>query len=154
MIGWSHIVCKSPYLFHDDQELASCFTDDGGCADPSVYQRDFLKYLRYNLLAYQTTLPESKKLSQKKKYSNTVYRYTWPKVYPKRVASVEFVDRPDKLVARPGVLVQNVNNGRPCQHDVEHGRGVTLLQNDPPCLITTIEIAFFLEWSNSNYCIN
>lgn len=76
MIGWSHIVCKSPYLFHDDQELASCFTDDGGCADPSVYQRDFLKYLRYNLLAYQTTLPESKTLSQKKKYSNTVYRYT------------------------------------------------------------------------------
>lgn len=72
MIGWSHIVCKSPYLFHDDQELTSCFTDDGGCADPSVYQRDFLKYLRYNLLAYQTTLPESKKSSQKKKYSNTV----------------------------------------------------------------------------------
>lgn len=58
MIGRSHIVCKSPYLFHDDQELTSCFTDDGGCADPSVYQCDFLKYQSYNLLAYQKRLPE------------------------------------------------------------------------------------------------
>lgn len=54
------------------------------------------------------------------------------------------MDRPDKLVACPGVLVENVNNGRPRQHDVEHGRRVALLQNDPPRLVTTIEIAFLL----------
>lgn len=146
MIGWSHLDYKSSYLFHDDQELASCFTDDGGCADASVYQGDFLKYSRYNLLAYQTTLPGQKRLSQEKKHSVIPYRYTWLKLYPKRVPSVEFVDRPDKLVARPGVLIQDVNNGRPCQHDVKHGRRVTLLQNDPPRLVTTIEIAFFLVW--------
>lgn len=54
------------------------------------------------------------------------------------------MDRPDKLVACPGVLVENVDNGRPRQHDVEHGRRVALLQNDPPRLVTTIEIAFLL----------
>lgn len=54
------------------------------------------------------------------------------------------MDRPDKLVARPGVLVQDVNNGRPRQHDVEHGRRMALLQNDPPRLVTTIEIAVLL----------
>lgn len=52
MIGWLYIVCKFLYFFYDDQEFVSCFIDDGGCVDFFVYQCDFLKYLRYNLLVY------------------------------------------------------------------------------------------------------